>query len=203
VRVLVACEFSGVVRDAFRAKGHDAWSCDILPTESPGQHIQGDVLEVLSDGWDIMIAHPPCTYLSKAGARWLYPVAGQLDEERLRVGMEARRFFMELLNADIPKVAVENPAPMNVFNLPPASHHIEPHEFGHPYSKKTLLWLRELPPLMPTAPMGAYEPFTPANTGFGKRKGQRSSRGPAKTAKQASVTFQGVAEAMADQWGGA
>ena len=105
MKVLVACEYSGIVRDAFAAKGHDAWSCDILPTESPGNHYQGDVLEYLDKGWDLMIAHPPCTYLSNVGVRWLYK-NGKLDKDRFYKGIKAKEFFFKLLNAKIPKICV-------------------------------------------------------------------------------------------------
>jgi len=109
MKILIACEFSGTVRDAFAAKGHNAWSCDILPTERPGNHYQCDVLDILGEGWDMMIAHPPCTYLSNAGACRLYPQKGVLDMDRYNKGLEGKAFFMALLNCGIPKICIENP----------------------------------------------------------------------------------------------
>jgi len=148
MRVLVACEYSGVVRDAFIALGHKAVSCDILPTDVDGPHIQDDVLEVLkyTKDWDLMIAHPPCTYLSNAGARHLYP-QGVLNEDRLAKGLEAKSFFINLFNAPIPRIVIENPIPSKVFGLPQYNQVIQPYEFGHPFSKKTCLWLKNTPPL--------------------------------------------------------
>ncbi len=199
MKVLVACEYSGIVRDAFANKGHDAWSCDILPTESQGNHIQGNVLEHLDKNWDLMVAHPPCTYLSKAGARWLYQNK-KLNIKRYKKGLEAKAFFLNLLNANIPKICVENPTPIKIFNLPRNSTFVEPFDFGHPFSKKTLLWLKNLPPLMSTNIIGRYKTFLPSNTS-GKKRGQKSSTGQVHNWKDASRTFKGIAEAMADQWG--
>ncbi len=199
MKVLVACEFSGVVRDAFIERGHDAISCDLLPSESEGSHILGDALEVLDEGWDLMIAHPPCTYLSRAGARWLYP-KGILNNERYNKLLEGRRFFFALLNADIPKVAIENPTPFKIAELPPPSQVIQPYEFGEPYSKRTLLWLRGLEPLKPTSIIDSYSPWLPSNTS-GFRKGQKSTKGKASSSKDYSRTFRGIANAMASQWG--
>jgi hypothetical protein len=201
VRVLVACEYSGTVRDAFLRRGHDAMSCDLLPTETPGPHHIGDALELLQPGrWDLVIAHPPCTYLSRAGARWLYQ-GGVINEDRLRRGQEAAAFFLALLNAPAPRVAVENPTPLRVFRLPPPSHHVQPWEYGHPYSKKTLLWLRGLPPLMPTvSPEENVVPLLPSNTGAGRRAGQ-SHHITSISAHDSARTFPGIAEAMAEQWG--
>ena len=199
MRVLVACEFSGVVRDAFIERGHDAVSCDLLPTARPGPHIQGDVLEILDDGWDLMIAHPPYTFLSRAGARWLYP-KGELNDARYYKLLEGREFFMELLNAPIPKKAVENPTPFKIAKLPEATQIIQPFMFGEPYSKRTLLWLEGLEPLRPTDLISDYSPWLPSITS-GFRKGQLSQRGKAKNASEYSVTFSGIANAMAGQWG--
>lgn len=200
MKVLIACEFSGRIRDAFIAKGHDAWSCDLLPTERPGPHIQGDILEILNDGWDLMIAHPPCTYLSRAGARWLYP-KGKLDRKRFLLGQKARNFFMALLSAKITKICVENPTPFKIFALPSHSQVIQPFEFGEPYSKRTLLWLLNIEPLRPAKIVAGYVPFICSNTGWGKKQGQVSHRGISHTSHMSSVTFQGIANAMADQWG--
>lgn len=200
MRVLIACEESATVRMAFELLGHDAWSCDILPSRIPGNHIQGDVIPLLGDGWDLMVAHPPCTYLSKAGARWLYG-GGKINQERYGLGIEAKEFFLTLLNAPIPMIAVENPTPLKIWELPPFSQVIQPYEYGHPYSKRTLLWLKNLPPLVPTNLVKEFKPFLPSNTG-GKSRGQSYSFGIARNATESSKTFEGIAAAMAEQWGG-
>ena len=206
MRVLVACEYSGVVRSAFRKLGHDAWSCDILPADDGSPyHFQSDVLDVLElknqwgEGWDLMIAHPPCTYLSRAGARWLYP-KGELNDERYGKLLEGKKFFMDLMNADIPKIAIENPTPFKVAELPPYSQVVQPYGFGDPYTKRTLLWLKGLPVLTNTNEVDPQGSWLPSNTS-GFRKGQKSSKGVAKNASLYSRTFQGIADAMADQWG--
>ena len=192
MRVLIACEMSGRVRDAFKALGHDAWSCDILPTLQPGNHIQGDALEVVKWGWDLMIAHPPCTYLSNAGARHLYPQK-VLNTDRLQKGLTAKELFMALWEAPIEKICIENPVPSKVFGLPPYGQVIQPWEYGHPFSKKTCLWLKGLPPLMPTDIVGRTESTKVAGNWFNKGgKDRQVNR---------SVTFQGIADAMASQWG--
>jgi hypothetical protein len=192
VRVLVACEFSGVVRDAFLARGHDAMSCDLLDTDSPGPHYKGDVRDVLGGGFDMMIAHPPCTYLSNAGARHLYP-GGRLNPERYAKGLEAREFFMLLYNAPIPKRAIENPGPSSIFGLPIPSQVVQPYDFGHPYSKRTLLWLVNLPPLMSTSYIVDFDSTKTAGNWF--------NRGGKDRQHERARTFQGLADAMADQWG--
>ena len=192
MRVLVACEFSGTVRDAFAARGHDAWSCDLLPTESPGNHIQGDVLKVINEGWDLMIAHPPCTYLSNAGAKHLYK-GSQLQPARMQLGLKAKELFMAILNADIPKICVENPIPSTVFMLPKYDQVIQPYYFGEPFQKKTCLWLKGLPPLMSTAVCETAQSSRIAGNWFNKG-GKDRQRNRAKT-------FPGIANAMAEQWG--
>ena len=199
MRVLVACEYSGRVRDAFIKAGHEAMSCDLLPTDAPGSHYQGDVFDIIDNGWDLLIAHPPCTYLSRAGARWTYK-GGKLNEERYLDGLRAKRFFMRILYADCPMIAVENPTPMKAFNLPSYSQVVQPYQFGHPYSKRTLLWLKNLPQLIPTNVLTEFTPYLPSNTG-GKKRGQSYSRGTSKNWKQSAKTFQGIADAMAAQWG--
>jgi len=201
MKVLIACEYSGVVRDAFRAKGHDAWSCDILPCDRDSiYHRQEDIFGgILNEGWDMMVAHPPCTYLSRAGARWLHH-DGIIDGKRYVDGLLAKSFFFSLLSADIPRIAIENPTPLRIYNLPPHTQAIQPYEFGHPYSKRTLLWLKNLPSLTPTNILTEYRPFLPSNTG-GAKRGQKHTAGIAKNWKEASTTFQGIAEAMAQQWG--
>jgi hypothetical protein len=203
MKVLVACEESQEVCKAFRLRGFEAYSCDLQDQSGgyPEWHIQGDALEEAYSGkYNLMIAHPPCTYLSNAGARWMYPTAGNISEVRYQMAMEARDFFMKLKEAPIDYIALENPTPLKVVGLPLATQSIQPYEFGHPYSKRTLLWLKNLPPLVPTEIVNEYTPYLPSNTG-GKKKGQKSSRGIAKNAKESSKTFSGVAHAMAEQWG--
>jgi hypothetical protein len=193
MKVLIACEFSGIVREAFRKRGHDAWSCDLLPTEISGKHIQGDVLEILDDRWDLMIAHPPCTYLSNAGARFLYP-KGKLNPVRLRLAVGAGKFFMKLWNAPIKKICVENPIPSTIIGLPEYTQIIQPYYFGDMVQKKTCLWLKNLPPLEYDKP-----DIIPQST---KIPGNWFNKGGKERQKNRARTFQGIADAMADQWGG-
>lgn len=202
MRVLVACEESQRVCVAFRNRGHEAYSCDIQPCsgEHSEWHIQDDVLNHLDKGWDLIIAHPPCTYMSKAGARFMYPKAGQIDPQRLQLALEAKEFFLKMLNAPCEKICVENPTPLKVVGLPKPTQVIQPYEYGHPYSKRTLLWLKGLEPLKPTNVLSEYKPFLPSNTG-GFARGKGGSRGVAHNAKDASKTFEGIAQAMANQWG--
>jgi len=202
MKVLVACEYSGVVRDAFIAKGHDAMSCDLLPTDREGPHYQGDVFDIINDGWDLMIAHPPCTYLSNAGACRMYPTKGNIDPTRFEKAMEAKEFFMSLLSVNISKICIENPKPLTVVGLPKETQIIQPFMFGEPYTKKTLLWLKNLPSLIPTNLVTEnIVPFVPSGT---SRKLRGASYGAAKRGndgKNRSKTFQGIANAMAEQWG--
>lgn len=196
MRVLVACEFSGRVRDAFIARGHDAWSCDLLPSESPRLwHIQGDVLKVIEQGWDLIIAHPPCTYLTVAANGWH---ARRPEREPLR--QEAAAFFMALYNAPAPMVCVENPVGVmsTLFRKP--DQVIQPWMFGHPERKATCLWLRGLPPLTPTKPV---EPETVKGLSPKGKKYYSLNWLPASEDrwKIRSRTFQGIADAMAEQWG--
>lgn len=185
-RVLIACEFSGRVREAFRRKGWDAWSCDLLPTEIPGQHIQGDVLPHLADGWDMLIAHPPCTRLCNSGVRWLAE-RNLWDEMR-----ESAEFFKRFLDCGIPLKAVENPIPhryaLEIIGRK-YDQIIQPWQFGHGETKATCLWLDGLPPLVPTAFVAGRE--------------QRVFSLPPcpDRAKIRSITYQGIADAMAAQWG--
>jgi hypothetical protein len=192
MRVLVACEYSGTVRDAFIKLGHDAMSCDIIPTDVPGPHYEGDVLDVINDGWDLMIAHPPCTYLSNAGARFLYP-KGQLNSDRLKLGLEAKQFFMALYNSNIPKICVENPIPSTVYELPLYTQTIQPYEYGHPFKKRTCLWLKGLPKLIPTNIVNERQSSKVPGNWFNKGGKDRQ--------KNRAKTFQGIADAMASQWG--
>lgn len=164
-RVLVACECSGAVRRAFRALGHDAWSCDLQPAEDGGPHIHGDVREALTWGWDLMIAHPPCTYLSRAGARWWG------SEERMKLADEAAEFVFLLRDAPIDRIAIENPIGQLNKRWRYPDQTIEPYEYGDPYSKATCLWLKNLPPLMPTAVLATFEPWVASNTSARKRAG--------------------------------
>ena len=192
MKILVACEYSGTVRDAFIKLGHDAMSCDILPTDVPGKHYQGDVLDIINDGWDLMIAHPPCTYLSNAGARFLYP-KGILNEDRLAKGLEAKEFFMKLYNANIPKICVENPIPSKVYALPDYTQTIQPYEYGHPFKKRTCLWLKGLPKLVPTNIVNERQSSKVPGNWFNKGGKDRQ--------KNRAKTFEGIADAMAQQWG--
>lgn len=203
MRVLVACEESQVVCKAFRERGHEAYSCDILPTsgDHPEWHFECDAYEAIQykGPWDLLIAHPPCTYLSKAGAVRLYPKAGQINEFRYRLGLDAKEFFEELLNAPIAKICVENPVSLTVFKMPPFTQEIEPWQFGHPVSKRTRLWLRNLHPLIPTEIVekkGTYLPSSTSNNAY-SGKNDKLTRDP----KVASKTFEGIAKAMAQQWG--
>jgi hypothetical protein len=198
MRVLVACEFSGIVRDAFAAKGHDAWSCDLLPTERPGNHIQGDVLEILNDDWDLMIACPPCTYLSYVGTRhWNKPGRAALRED-------AMQFFLVLANAAIEKIAVENPLgyASKVFRKPDQTIH--PYYFGDPVQKRTCLWLKNLPPLIFTQMLSKPEPLYYCQGEKSKGKAihwVEGIRGVKNRSHERSRFFPSIANAMADQWG--
>lgn len=203
MRVLIACEESQRVCAEFRRLGHEAYSADIQEPSGghPEWHLKCDALELLKIRWDIIIAFPPCTYLSNAGACRLYPRKGVIDQERYKKGQEAKEFFLRFLNAECPKIAVENPVSSTVFKMPPHSQEIQPYQFGHPYTKKTRLWLKGLPPLEPTNVVEPLGPYVPAGTG---RK-DRSKYGAAKRgedAKNRAKTFPGIARAMAEQWGG-
>lgn len=193
MRVLVACEFSGIVRDAFRAKGHDAWSCDILPTEKPGQHIQSDVLDHLEDGWDLMVAHPPCTHLCTRGA-WHSRKRGKPEEID-----RAFTFFMQLYNAPIPRVCIENPIGVINSRFRPPNQIVQPFDFGERQRKATCLWLRGLPPLFYTGMCLPPEPDHIDST-TGKHR-YFVDKFPSGSGHKRSRTFAGIAAAMADQWG--
>ena len=160
LRVLIACEFSGIVREAFKAKGHDAWSCDLLDTEIPGQHIKGDVLEILKDGWDLMIAHPPCTYLANSGVRWLFDKDINKRRDRLVALRSAIMDFADLLNAPIGKIVIENPIQHKYAReyIRKYDQIIQPWQFGHGETKATCLWLKNLPELKPTNIVGGRKP---------------------------------------------
>lgn len=185
MRVLIACEFSGVVRDAFSLLGHEAWSCDLLPTEKPGQHYQGNVFDIISDGWDLMIAHPPCTRLCNSGVRWLAE-RNLWDEMR-----KDAEFFVSLLNAPIERVAVENPIMHKYAKqviVTPYTQIIQPYQFGHGEKKATCLWLKGLKPLQPTKIVPGRE-----------QRIHKLSPTPDRW-RERSRTFSGIAEAMAQQW---
>ena len=195
MKVLVACEESGRVTAEFRKLGHEAYSCDILPTSGghPEWHIQGDVIPLLSQKWDMIIAFPPCTYLSNAGARHLF-AGGRLNKERYEKGLAAKEFFLAILNADCPRVAVENPVSSRIFDMPAHTQEIEPYLFGEPVRKKTRLWLRGLPELYPTDIVLPFANCHEAGTWFMKGGKERQ--------KNRAKTFPGIAKAMAQQWGG-
>lgn len=227
MRVLIACEESQAVCKEFRARGHEAYSCDLQDCSGghPEWHIKGDVLPLLNGNctfttcdththtvvgeWDLIIAHPPCTYLTNAGAVRMfrketkeYPGYGtfqMVNVERLKMGIRARDFFMAFLNAKCKRIAIENPVPMNIYQMPPESQIIQPYMFGDPYSKKTCLWLKGLNPLEATNELTEYHPFINGGGGRLERenyKGQNFAEGSVARSK----TFPGVAKAMADQW---
>jgi site-specific DNA-cytosine methylase len=183
MKVLVACEYSGAVRDAFRDRGHDAMSCDLLPTDVPGPHYQGDVSDILNDGWDMLIGFPPCTHLAVSGARWF-------PEKRADGRQQAALDFVRLLmNAPIDKIAIENPVSVISSQIRKPDQTIQPWQFGHGETKRTCLWLKGLPKLTPTDIVDGRE--------------QRIWKMPPSPDrwKERSKTFTGIANAMADQWG--
>jgi len=195
-KVLIACEFSGRVREAFRKRGFDAWSCDLLPAEDGSKHhIQDNVLNILEDGWDLMIAHPPCTYLANSGVRWLWQDSRYMTAEtRWEKLYESAKFFKQLLHAPIPHIAIENPIPhkyaLQIIGVK-YTQIIQPYQFGEPYSKATCLWLKNLPKLKPTK-------IIPKNQV--KQQVWKEPPSPERW-KNRSRTYKGIAEAMAEQWG--
>lgn len=202
MKILIACEESQEVCKVFRELGFEAYSCDIQECSgnNPEWHIVGDaVKEAYSGKYDAMIAHPPCTYISRAGARWMYPTAGNLSQERFDKAMKAKDLFIMFKDAPIKHIAIENPTPLKVVGLPKQDQAIQPYEYGHPYSKKTLLWLKNLPLLKPTEIVSDYKPYLPSNTG-GKKRGQKYQFKNI-SQKESSKTFSGIAQAMAEQWG--
>ncbi len=196
MKVLVACEYSGTVRDAFRARRHDAVSCDLLPTDAPGPHYQGPVQDIISDGWDLMIAHPPCTYLSVSGMHWT--TRGLRDPQLTE---DALAFVRMLMGAPIPRVAIENPVSVISTRIRKPDQIITPSQFGHDASKKTCLWLKGLPLLRPT------QLVEPRIIRGRKRWGNQTDSGQNRLSpspdrwKIRSATYPGIAAAMADQWG--
>jgi len=181
MRVLVACEYSGVVRDAFTARGHSAMSCDLLDTEKPGLHYKGDVTNIINDGWDLMICHPPCTHLAVSGARWF--------KEKQKEQADALEFVELLLNAPIPKICLENPVSIISSRIRKPDQIIQPWQYGHGETKATCLWLKNLPLLKPTNIVEGRE-----------ARVHKMPPGPNRW-KERSRTFQGIADAFADQWG--
>jgi hypothetical protein len=181
MKVLIACEYSGGVRDAFTARGHSAMSCDLLDTEKPGLHYKGDVTNILNDGWDLMICHPPCTHLAVSGARWF--------KEKQKEQAEALEFVELLLNAPIPKICLENPISIISSRIRKPDQIIQPWQHGHGETKATCLWLKNLPLLNPTNIVEGRE-----------ARVHKMPPGPNRW-KERSRTFQGVADAMAQQWG--
>lgn len=218
MNVLIACEESQEVCKAFRDKGHNAFSCDIQPCSGgrPEWHINGDAIPLLDGNcsfkteneqkhyilnWDLIIAHPPCTYISNAGARWLY-AGHKLNKSRYEQGLEGKSFFMKFYNANCPRVAIENPIPSKIFDMPEYNQMIQPFEFGEPWSKKTCLWLKGLPMLKPTNVLTEYKPFCSSGSyskGHDPKYKGASRKGG--SSKSRSKTFRGIAEAMAEQWG--
>jgi len=196
MKILIACEYSGRVRDAFIARGHDAMSCDILPTDVPGPHYQGDVRDILNDGWDLMVAHPPCTYLSVSGMHWT--TRGLRDKQLTE---DALDFVRLLLDAPIPRIALENPISVISSRIRKPDQIITPYQFGHDASKKTCLWLKNLPLLTPA------ELIEPRIVDGKKRWGNQTDSGQNKLGpsddrwKIRSETYAGIANAMAEQWG--
>lgn len=203
MKILVACEESQAVTIEFRKLGHEAYSCDIEPCSGghPEWHLQVDALELLKMYWDMIIAFPPCTYMTNAGAVRMR-VKGEIVEERYEKAMQAKEFFMRFYNADCKKIAIENPTPMKIVGLPPYTQAIQPYQFGHPYSKRTCLWLKNLPLLIPTKIMKYHEPYVNGGCkdvhGNYRRFQGRKERDP----RIRSKTFPGIAKAMAEQWGG-
>jgi hypothetical protein len=221
MKILVACEESQAVTKELRRLGHEAYSCDIIECSGghPEWHIMGDALAVINGRclfgtqddaiheiktrWDMVIAFPPCTYMSNAGACRMYPRKGQIDEERFAKAMEAKEFFMAFYNADCERIAIENPVPLSVVGLPEKSQVIQPYEFGHQFTKKTYLWLKGLSKLTPTDIVKPLGPYVCGNSEIWKKQAAKGVvYGKEKSAKHRSKTFPGVAKAMAEQWGG-
>jgi len=198
MRVLIACEYSGAVRDAFRARGHDAMSCDLLPTDVDGPHYQGDVFDVIGNGWDLMIAHPPCTYLCSSGLHWNGRVEGRAAKTE-----DALAFVRALFDAPIPRIAIENPVGCIGTRIRKADQTIQPHQFGDDASKATCLWLKGLPLLTPTDRVPGRMVNGKARWANQTDSGQNRLAPSADRWKLRSATFPGIAAAMADQWGNA
>ena len=202
MKILIACEYSGRVRDAFIARGHTAMSCDLLPTDVVGPHYQGDVFDIINDGWDLMIAHPPCTYLSVSGMHWT--TRGLRDPQLTE---DALDFVQRLMNAPIAKIAIENPISVISSRIRKPDQIISPYQFGHDASKKTCLWLKDLPLLTPTQMVEPRIVITPSGKPAKRWGNQCDNYGQDKLPPSAdrwklrSATYQGIADAMAAQWG--
>ena len=223
MKVLVACEESQAVTIELRKLGHEAYSCDIIECSGghPEWHIRGDALMIINPNifgdidfftddqkehivrgkWDMIIAHPPCTYLSNAGARHLWK-GHQLNQERYKKGLEAKAVFMAFFNADCPRIAIENPIPSKVFELPKYTQTVQPYEHGHPYTKKTCFWLKGLKPLAPTNVVEPEATWCPSGSYSGKHGDKHRGVFTKDRAKNRSKTFPGIAKAMAEQWAG-
>lgn len=203
MKILVACEESQAVCNAFRALGHEAFSCDMLPASGghPEWHIQGDVLQQLGKDWDMIIAFPPCTYISNAGAARLYPTKGVLNEERYIKGLQGKEFFMKFYNANCPKIVIENPTPTLVFRMPRYDQVIQPYEYGHPFSKRTCLWLKGVPKLQSTNILTEYVSWVSGGSKDSKGLPRKNKGTKIRDSIRRSKTFQGIADAMASQWG--
>lgn len=201
MRVLVACESSGTVREAFRRRGHEAWSADLLPADDGSPyHRQGDATAILGEGWDLLVAHPPCTYLTNAGVRWLYGRDGSRNEPRWRDMEDGARLFLAFWNAPVPRICVENPVMHRHAKAIVGdgfSQTVQPYQFGHREVKRTCLWLRGLPCLTPTHDLKAETMALPYRE---RAKVHYMSPG-ADRWKARSKTYQGIADAMAEQWG--
>ena len=204
MRVLVACEYSGRVRDAFIRGGHDAMSCDLAPTDVPGPHYEGDVMDIITDNWDLLIAFPPCTYLTLTGNKWFKPEFADRFPERHQQRKDAIDFFMQIANMPISRIAIENPIGIMSSHYRKPDQIIQPWQFGFPTTKATCLWLKGLPLLKPTNIVEKGEVVISKSGNRMSKWYYETSKLPLKNgarAKARSVTFKGVADAMADQWG--
>lgn len=203
MKILVACEESQAVTIELRKLGHEAYSCDIEPCSGgyPEWHLQQDVAPLLKEKWDMILAFPPCTYLTNAGARHLWK-GHELNQERYKKGLEAKEFFMMFYNADCPKIAIENPTPSRIYELPEKSQVIQPWQFGHPFTKRTQLWLKGLPELKPTKIVEPERTWCPSGSYSGKHGEKHRGMFTRDRAKNRSKTFSGIAKAMAEQWTG-
>ncbi len=201
--MLIACEESQAVCVEMRRLGHEAYSCDLQPCSGghPEWHLQCDALELLKMRWDLIIAHPPCTYMANSGSVRMR-VGGVIQTDRFEKAMKAREFFMRFYECDCPRVAIENPTPMKLIGLPQYDQVIQPYEYGHPYSKRTCLWLKGLPPLMPTDLMAFHEPYVNGGCKDAHGNYRRFQGRKERDAKTRSKTFIGIARAMAEQWAG-
>ena len=201
MKILIASEYSGRVRDAFIARGHDAMSCDLLPTDAPGPHYQGDVFDIINDGWDLMVAHPPCTYLSVSGMHWT--TRGLRDPQLTE---DALAFVQRLMDAPVERIAVENPISVISSRIRKPDQIISPYQFGHDASKKTCLWLKNLPLLTATQIVEPRIVITPSGKPAKRWGNQCDNYGQDKLPPSAdrwklrSATYQGIADAMAAQW---